>query len=186
MANRKVTQERVEKLIEGAAYLQKEAEALQYVIEEVPYDAAPPEGYSIAELLMLIDHAQFNYYEPVIDDALDGKRPTRLHDFSNFQKDFNPDERGDEDIQALLKSIAQHRVTFVNKLKDISLNTWEVEIYDKNREILLADVIEEMIHNDQVQLKKITNLVKSYQEEKSNQREIQQRRGRKNINKNES
>ncbi len=176
MAKSKVTQERVEQTIEDAAYLQKEARALRYVIDEVPYNANPPEGYSIAELLMLINHAQFTYFEPIFDDAINNNRPTCINSFDHFKKTFTPEKRGDETIQELLHSLASRRAAFVNKLEAISLNDWQKDIYKNDKKLLLLELIEEMNHFDQVQLKKITNLVKSLHQEKSTQREIQQRR----------
>ncbi len=175
MANRKASKEQVQQVIEDAAYLQQEAEALKYVIDEVPYDTRPPEGHSIAELLMLIDHAQVNYYEPVIDDVLHKNRPTRLGNFTHYKETFNPDDRGEENIQEILHALANHRASLINKLKDISLNNWNGIIYKDNEEILLIGFIEKMNHLDQVYLKKITNLVQSYHQEKNTQRELKQR-----------
>ncbi len=54
MADREISQEQLDQLIDDASYLQDEAEAMQYVIDTVPYTESPPEGRSIAEMLLLI------------------------------------------------------------------------------------------------------------------------------------
>ncbi|MDX1586237.1 MAG: hypothetical protein R3222_05815, partial [Balneolaceae bacterium] len=88
MAKHEITQEQLDTLTEDASYLQDEAEALQYVIETVPYTETPPDGRSIAEMLMLIDHAQVNYYRPILEDAFKNPRPTRLSNYEHLRDTF--------------------------------------------------------------------------------------------------
>lgn len=183
MKNREVKQKRVDQLISDAAYLQKEAEALKYVIDEVPYDATPPEEFSIAEILMLMDHAQCSYYSPVIDEIINTKRAVRLHSFKNYKDTFSV-ENNERNIQKTLHLLTNHRSSLLNKLKDIPINKWGKISYKDNKEISLADIVEQMNHDDQVHLKKITNLVQSYHQEKNTQREIKQRQKRQQNTKN--
>src|SRR5699024_7418947 len=98
----------------------------------------------------------------------------------HFKKTFEPEEPENKDVQKVLSRLANHRLSFMNKLNDITPNTWGKIIYEDNKEILLIDFIKRMNHNDQVYLKKITTLVKSYQDDKATQREIQQRQQRYN------
>ena len=44
MTDREISQEDLDRLIDDASYLQDEAEAMQYVIDDVPYAKTPPEG----------------------------------------------------------------------------------------------------------------------------------------------
>src|SRR5699024_11510271 len=108
-----ISQDEVNQLIEDAAYLQDEADALQYVIEEVPYDQSPPDQPSIAEMLLLVDHAQTSYYRPVSEETLSSDRPTHLDDFTHFEENFSLDDE-EVDIQKILRKISKHQNGVVN------------------------------------------------------------------------
>ncbi|MDR8394264.1 hypothetical protein NC796_24155 [Aliifodinibius sp. S!AR15-10] len=170
-----VTQEQLDQLVEDASYLQDEAEALKYVIDEVPYTDAPPEGQSIAEMLLLIDHAQLSYYRPIIEDAYQSDRPTHLKDYDHFEETFSLDEDKAKDIQKSLSKIAKHRAGLVNLIKKISLIDWELVVYRDGSEILLFDFAQEMIRFERGKLKDIADLVMVFNQEKATQRKIDKR-----------
>lgn len=176
MADHKVSQEDVDALIEDASYLQDEAEAMQYVIDDIPYDESPPEGRSIAEMLLLIDHAQLSYYRPVLEEAVDNQRPTHLENFTHFRENFEPDEDDLKDIQKILSKLAKHRAGVVNTINNISLIDWDSCIYRDGQDVLLFDFLQEMIRFERNMLKDIADQVKMYNEEKQRKREIEQRR----------
>lgn len=178
MTDRKITQEQLDTLIEDASYLQDEAEALKYVIENVPYDETPPDGKSIAEMLLLIDHAQLSYYRPILEKAFKNPRPTRLQDYEHFRETFEIDEEKIKDIQKLLSKIAKHRAGVVNVIKNIPLIDWEIEIYNGKKEILLYDFMQQMIRFDRSMLKQIADQVMVFQQEKQTRREIEQKQAR--------
>ena len=179
--NNEVSQEQLDQLIEDARYLQDEAEALKYVIDEVPYDEDPPnDDRSIAEMLLLIDHAQLSYYRPILKEAVKNRRPTHIDEFDDFEETFEPDEEKYKDIQKLLSKLAKHRAGVINTIENISLIDWETVIYKDNQQILLFDFIKEMIRFDRQQLKKIANLVMIYNDEKQNKRKIERRRSMQN------
>jgi len=170
-----ISQESVNHLIEDIAYLQDEADALQYVIEEVPYDQSPSDEPSIAEMLKLIDHAQISYYRPIFEDAIDTKRPTYISDFTHFEENFMFDEEG-IDIHKILKKLSKHRAGVINSLKDISLMQWESIIYKDNTDITIFSFIQEMVRFERDMLKKIVNRVRVFSQERQTQRELEQRR----------
>jgi len=170
-----LTREQVDQLIEDASYLQDEAEALKYVIEEVPYSETPPEGYSIAEKLLLLDHAQLSYYRPILEDTVQNPRPTRLDHYEDFRESFQSDEEKINDIQKLLSKIVKHRAGIVNAINNISLIDWEKAIYKNDKEILLFDFIHEMIRFDRSVLKEIADQVLVYRQDKEAQRELKNR-----------
>lgn len=170
-----VTQEQLDQLVEDASYLQDEAEALKYVIDEVPYTETPPEGESIAEMLLLIDHAQLSYYRPVIESAYENTRPTHLKDFDHFSNTFELDKDKAKNIQKVLSKIVKHRAGVVNLFKKIPLIDWETIVYDGNREVYLFDFAREMIRFERGKLKDIADLVMVFNQEKQTQREIQKR-----------
>lgn len=175
MTDREITQEQLDTLVEDAAYLEDEAEALKYVIENVPYTESPPEGRSIAEMLLLIDHAQLSYYRPILEQAFKNPRPTRLSDFDHFRETFEVDEEKLENIQKLLSKLAKHRAGVVNVISNIPLIDWEIVIYDDNKEITLYDFMQQMIRFDRSMLKQIADLVMVFEQEKQTRREIEQK-----------
>ena len=176
MGDREVTQEDINKLAEDASYLQDEAEAMQYVIDTVPYDETPPEGRSIAEMLLLIDHAQLSYYRPIMEEAVENPRPTHLDDYTHFKEDFEPEEDKLKDVQKILRKLAKHRAGLVNSIKNISLIDWDTSVYRNGTQLLLYDFMQEMIRFERGMLKDIADQVKIYNEEKKRKREIEKRR----------
>lgn len=178
--NKEISQEQLNRLVEDATYLQDEAEALKYVIDEVPYNESPPNGRSIAEMLLLIDHAQLSYYRPILKSAVKDSRPTHIENFTHFTDSFEPDIKKMADIQKLLSKLAKHRAGVVNTITEISLIEWETVIYNDNQQLLLFDFIQQMIQFDRAQLKKIADLVMLYNNEKQNQRTIEQKQSQQN------
>lgn len=177
MADQKVSQEVVNRLIEDAAYLQDEADALQYVIDTVPYDQSPPGKRSIGEILLLIDHAQTSYYRPILEEAVSSKRPTHINDFTHFEESFDFD--GDiKNIQKILRKISKHRAGVVNAIKNVSLIDWETIIYDDDQQILLIHFMQQMIRFERGMLKNIASQVMEHSKEKETKREIEQRQQR--------
>lgn len=175
MTDREITQEQLDTLVEDAAYLQDEAEALKYVIENVPYSETPPEGKSIAEMLLLIDHAQLSYYRPILEEAFKNPRPTRLEDFEHFRETFEVDEEKLKDIQKVLSKIAKHRAGVVNVIKNIPLIDWEIDIYNDSKKLSLYEFMQQMIRFDRSMLKQIADQVMVFEQEKQTKREIEQK-----------
>lgn len=175
MANVEVTQEQVDRLIEDVTYLQDEAEALKYVIDEVPYTKKPPEGRSIAETLLLIDHAQMSYYRPILEESQENPRPTQISRFQHFEDSFELDDDKAEDIQRVLNKIIKHRAGLVNVVKNISLIDWETIVYKDDQELLLYEFVQGMIRFERSKLKDIADLVMVFNQEKQAHRQIQQR-----------
>jgi len=176
MSDREISQDDLNKLITDVSYLQDEAEAMQYVIDNVPYEKAPPDGRSISELLLLIDHAQLSYYRPIIEQAVESDRPTHLDNFTHFRDDFEPEEEKMKDVQKVLQKLAKHRAGLVNSIKNISLIDWETRVYRDGQEVFLFDFLQEMIRFERGVLKDIAEQVKVYNQEKERMREIEQRR----------
>ncbi|MEX0770335.1 MAG: hypothetical protein WD035_06355 [Balneolaceae bacterium] len=175
MPERELTQEQFEQIIEDATYLQDEAEALRYVIDTIPYDQAPPEGQSIVEKLLFLDHLQINYFRPVYDQVLKNQRSIHTKTHSYFEESFQIDENKASNILKVLSKLAKHRAALINVLNKIPLIDWDRVIYKNNREITLADFTREMIRSDRKILKEIADLVMIFQSEMENQRKIKSR-----------
>lgn len=170
-----VTQEELDQLVEDASYLQDEAEALKYVIDEVPYTETPPEGASIAEMLLLLDHAQLTYYRPIIEDAYEQTRPVRIQNYEDFTESFELDEDKIKDIQKVLSKIVKHRAGVVNLIKSIPLIDWETTLYSNDQDLILFDFAQDMVRFDRQKLKEIADLVMVFNQEKEARREIDKR-----------
>lgn len=180
-ADQEVSREEVNQLIEDAAYLQDEADAMQYVIDSVPYDNAPPGKRSIGEILLLIDHAQTSYYRPILEEAVHNRRPTHLTKFTHFEESFVFDGKV-EDIHKILRKISKHRAGVVNVIKNIPLIDWETTIYNGEKQFLLIHFMQQMIRFERGMLKDIARQVMEFSKEKETQRELKQRQQRQNIN----
>lgn len=176
MKDREVSQEEVDELVEDASYLQDEADALQYVIETIPYTESPPGGKSVAEMLLLIDHAQLSYYRPILEEAYENPRPTHLKNFTHFRESFEVDEDKLKDVHKILSKISKHRAGLVNFINKISLIDWETVVYHDSRQILLIDFLKEMINFERGILKNIADQVKAFKNDMQNQREIEKRK----------
>lgn len=176
MTDREISQDELDRLIDDASYLQDEAEAMQYVIDDVPYSKTPPDGRSIAEMLLLIDHAQISYYRPIMEEAIDNPRPTHLDNFTHYKEDFEKDEEKLKNVHKILKKIGKHRAGLVNSIKNISLIDWETVVYRDDNQLLLFDFMQEMIRFERGILKDIADQVRIYNQEKKQQRDLEQRR----------
>lgn len=170
-----IKQSQIDSLIDDVAYLEHEAEALKYVIDSVPYDETPPEGRSIAEILMFLDHAQQQYYRKVIEDAFKSVRPINLNAYTDPEDSFEPDEELSQDIQKLLYKISKHRVALLNLIKNIQLIDWEREISKGKNSITLYEFTNQMVQKERSTLKEIADLVLTYQNSKQMQRELESR-----------
>jgi hypothetical protein len=172
MANKEVTQEKYEQLLEDASYLQDESEALKYVIDSIPYDESPPDQLSVKESLQLLDHAQKNYFRPIIERVLNKNRPVYLGKFEHFVDSFSGEK--DVSIHKLLDKIGTHRAALLNLFSNISLINWEKNLYDKNNNpITLFEFAQSMIKNDRQILKNIADLVMIFENEKQTRRELE-------------
>jgi len=170
-----IKQSQIDTLVDDVAYLEHEAEALKYVIDAVPYDETPPEGRSIAEILMFLDHAQQNYYRKVIEDAFKSARPINLNAYVEPEETFEKDEDLAKDIQKLLYKISKHRVALLNLIKNIQVIDWEREITKGRHTISLFEFANQMVRKERSTLKEIAELVMTYQQSKEMQRELESR-----------
>lgn len=175
MTDKEITQNQLDTLVDDASYLQDEAEALKYVIENVPYKEQPPEGQSIAEILLLLDHAQISYYRPILEEAFKNPRPTKLSHFEHYSDTFEADQEKMDDIQKVLSKISKHRAGLVNAMKKIPLIDWEIVVYRDDKKLLLFDFMREMIRLDRTKLKEIAERVLVYTQDAGTRRELNQR-----------
>lgn len=170
-----IKQSQVDKLIDDVSYLEHEAEALKYVIDSVPHQEKPPTGRSIVGTLLFLDHAQQEYYRPVIEDAFKSVRPINLNSYTDPDETFQLDEDRAKNIQKVLYKIAKHRVAIKKILEDIPLIDWERDISRGRDTITLFDFVSSMVSRERRTLKGIADLILTYQSGKQAQRELESR-----------
>lgn len=176
MTDQEVTQEQFGRLIDDIAYLQDEAEALKYVIEQVPYTEQPPDGLSIYSLLKLLDHAQINFFRPIVEKVFSESRVVNISDFEHFEKSFEEPPAEDADVEKALNKIIKHRAALLNVFTKIPLIDWERGV--KNYEgdlITLYEFSVEMVKAERAILKAIADLVMVYQNDRMTRREVDAR-----------
>lgn len=184
MGSSRITQEKIDNLIEDARYLQDEIEALQYVIEEIPYKKENPSEPSIAELLFKIDHAQKYYYKPMLQ-KVDKTRSdvVNMRRLDNYEESFEFDVEELDDIQPKLKKIIKHRASLVNAMRNIHLIDWEKQINTRNSHRTLFEIIENMVQNERGLLKKIADQVMLISKERQSKRDLNQKKNTNTSNK---
>jgi hypothetical protein len=180
MTDREVTQEQFETLLNDVGYLQDEAEALKYVIDQVPYTETPPDRKSILSLIKYLDYLQIHYFRPVVEKVFSENRILTLSPVSEIEKEFDDalKEGGndDKDIYKALNRITKHRAALINLLRKIPLIDWERALKNvSGSEMSLYQFASEMVKKERGILKEIADLVLIYQNEKLNRREINQR-----------
>jgi len=173
MTDLNITQKQIDNLVDDAGYLLDEAEALKYVIDSVPFEETPPDGMSIVNMLRLINHAQIDYYRPIIEQIFSENRIVRLSDYEVFSDTFEEKSEDEADVQKVLSRIIKHRAALLTTLNKIPLIDWERKLKNENgREITLYEFAQTMINKERALLKKIADLVLIYQNERAHQREI--------------
>lgn len=176
MTVQEVTQEQLEQLIDDVSYLQDEAEALKYVIDQVPYTEKPPEGLSIYEMLKLLDHAQVNYFRPIVENVFSENRIVNTSTMEDYNDTFELPDDDEKNIDKALNKIIKHRAALINVFTKIPLIDWERELKSREGSIIsLYEFANIMVKQERSILKKIADLVLIYQNEKLNRREIDTR-----------
>ena len=171
MSDQEVTQQQYEQLLDNAKYLQDEAEALMYIIDQVPYSETPADGMSIIQMLALIDHAQKNYYRPLIEKSFSSPRVLQLSNFDSYDETFEFPE-DEKDVQKILKKISKHRAAILNLFERIPLIDWEREVKSGRQSLSLYDLANKMVRDERKILKEIADLVLIYQNNKQANREV--------------
>lgn len=173
-SDQEVSRHTLDKLIDDASYLLDEAEAMKYVIDAVPYNETPPGGMSIINKLELVDHAQKEYYRPIVQKVFAENRLQRLNEFEHYKETFEEaDDSEKPDIQKTLSDIIKHRASLINTFERIPLYDWGRILKDESgNELMLIDFANQMVKGERAILKEIADLVLVYQNELQHQREI--------------
>jgi len=173
MTDRSVSQEDIDNLIEDARYLEDEMEALQDVIEEIPYNQEHPTEQSIAEMLYRIDHAQKYFYKPVLDKVRKiSDHIVDVRRLGNYEDSFEFDNNQEKDIQKKLQKIVKHRAALVSAMESIKLIDWKQSVETRDGDVQLYKLLQNMVSNERSVLKKIADRVLVHSKEKHEKRSM--------------
>lgn len=177
MASTEITRDSCDQIIQDLSYVQDEAEALEYVIETVPYDQESAEGHSIFDLLYCIDYLQVAYYKPLLNKVADPRRELVAEPLPDTLISDLPEKSGSKDIIALLKDITRHRTSLIVMLKQFSIFDWEREVTIGNSVSTVYEYIKDILLQDRGILKEIASLILAFQKDQMMTRQISERPG---------
>lgn len=177
MREKEINPKEIEHLLEDVAYLQDEAEALTYVIDEVPYDEETPDGESIRGYLTEISDAGADYYRPVIEKVIREHRTVSLSDrLSEDTESKDSDQKDPKEIAKVIRGIGKQRASLISLLGRSTLYDWQKPLREEGgNEITLFRFVRSMVTRERALLKKIADLVMIYQNERAQQREIEKK-----------
>ena len=179
MEYRSVTRghDEIEQLKERVAYLKREAEMMTRVIEFVPYDENPPQKPSILELLAYIDRIQTDYFLPLVQQAAQNEEELAEYpSLKTFYDNLDINALEDENIQVLLKQIVSHRQQVINQLDQLDDDAFATSFEWGEAKTTLIEAINDITNFETSILSEISDQVMVYSQQRSNQREIDQRR----------
>lgn len=180
-----ISAEEKARLIERVEYLQREAKMLTRVIDHVPYDENPPDKPSIQQLLIHLHRIQSDYLLPLVNkleqnsESEDVSHPELESFVSNLE-----DQAGEvsTEIEELLETIARKREQILFTIKELSESKWSLNI-DQDR--TLKDELDLVVDYETSILSQISEQVMVYSQQRSNQREIEQRQQQRGENSNQ-
>ncbi|MFU8860725.1 MAG: hypothetical protein ACNA8K_09890 [Cyclonatronaceae bacterium] len=146
------------KMVDDAAYLQDEVEALKYVIKSVPYEEKPGGKFSILEMVALIDHAQQNHFRLAIEKILTGRTQSAL-DQEDYRKSFSPSQIEGKSADRVLEKIIKHRAAIISMLGRVVPADLHKTVSIRGKEKNIHDLLEEMLQFERSQLRQVAERV---------------------------
>lgn len=147
------------KLLDHAAYLKDELTALKLVISAVPYKEKPLDEESIMEMIMMIDHAQTSYYNPVISRVFSDANPV-LNDIEDFRVTFTPlPDNEDLHPDEIIEKVISNRLALMDKLNQIPIDDWERAATLNGKKTSITELLHDMIDFERKKLKEIAERV---------------------------
>lgn len=179
MSSKKLStdQNEIERTVERASYLASETNMLKRVIEYIPYDEKPPQKPSVQEILNQIKKLQRDYVMPLIQKVMKNSIYIRHQNINNWYSQMEEEsEEPEEDVQQILQDITRYRNQLLDQLGEWDTEYWEKSINQGERERRLIDVIEEIIEFERSLLSNISDQVRVFSQQRSNQRDIESRK----------
>lgn len=153
-------------------YLQYEAESLYHVIEFVPYSEKPLDGASITEIFLNIDSIQVSITDVIKDLTLEGSNLdiSEYHIFENIE--LSKAELVNYSIESVISSIKENRVNLIKEISSKESVFYEIEIKENDTIITIFELLKTMIKQERALLRKIAELVMTYQSDRQFQRQL--------------
>ncbi|MCH8556322.1 MAG: hypothetical protein LAT84_00810 [Balneolia bacterium] len=149
--------DQIKSIISDADYLVDEAEALIYVIDNVPVSEKAPGMESIIELIALIDHAQQTYYRPLSEHLF--SVPNMDEKPGDFKSSFKLSDDEAAKPKEILKRISKNRASFIAFISKIPVDDLRIKGRINGQEMTIARLLEEMVIFERKQLKLVAERV---------------------------
>ena len=183
----------IDELVGDIAYLGAEVDALTNVIQHLPYDESPGEGFTIHQLLQLIDFAQRTYSIPLSKHAgrkkgnkttsLRAAHPSVIHE--TFLDQIS-ESKEPTVISKTLENLAHNRSTLVRTCEAQPHWAWDRPILLTGGQTLsFFELMKEMVRWERSLLKRAGDLIRVHEIEVQGQRELRQRRESRHTGENE-
>ncbi len=148
-------------LLQDAAYLQEELNALKQVIGAIPYTERPLEQESVLDMITRIGYAQSACFLPAIQLVMQaGNMKTTIQ--PDYKKTFQPHDYDDIPVDTIIDRIIAERKLLISLLSEAPSSA----IYDRNPVNVMGskslyELIEEMVNYERDQLKQVAERVLS-------------------------
>lgn len=161
----KITVHDWKRLLEDAAFLGDELQALKHVIASVPARERPLEQESMIDIIAEIGHLQASRYLPAIRKL--GNEMGFTHDqpvngaegCEKEEKWFDADQINELDTEDILNQIIHDRERLISMLEKHSDELYRRSIEEKEGNTTVYDLLSGMITFERKQLKRVTERV---------------------------
>ena len=170
-----INKQKLDDLKSDVEYLKYEAESLHQVIEFVPYSEKPLDGVSILEIFLSIQYTQIKVVEIFTDLNLKGSEL----DIDSYEL-FSIIELSDKEIEEcsisdIVSNIVTKRSELVEIISDKTETFFQVELHNNTSVVSIYDLLSNLVKEERALLKKIADLILTFQTDRQFQREISKR-----------
>lgn len=151
--------EQISDILIQAATLLDEVEALKYSIHDVNFEKKPSDSEpAIVEIIALVDHAQEEYFRPIIESMLQ-KHRKRSSNLRHFSQTFTYERDPEKTTEDIMNRVIKHRAALINYLERLPAIDWDRSVYIEGERRSIFDLITEMIQLDKEKLRIIADRV---------------------------
>lgn len=170
-----INKQSLDDLKSDIGYLKYEAESLHQVIEFVPYSEKPLDGASIVEIFLSIQTSQAQIVEILKDIVSKG---TEL-DIASYELftiiELSNNEIEEYSIGEIVDNIVLMRSQLIEIISDKTEAYFLVDLCNKEAKITVFNLLLSMVKEERALLKRIADLIMTYQTDRQFQREISKR-----------
>lgn len=170
-----INKQKIDDLKSDVEYLRYEAESLHQVIEFVPYSEKPLDGVSILEVFLSIQSTQIKIVDILSDLNSKGSELDIVsYEFFSIIELSNK-EIEERSISDIVSNIVTKRSELVEIISDKDETYFEVELHNSTSKVSIYELLSKLVKEERALLKKIANLILTYQTDRQFQREISKR-----------